>query len=196
MTTNGARRTRLASAVLAVTLSAGCSATSSSLDTATTGSVTASSAPRVQPISTPVPESSEAAANTTQPEQDPAGCLHADLPTTVAYTTIAGVDSNLTSVDVYPPNSSACNAPVVMWVHTHRRRDALTSHAPVPRTTPLRSSLICSTAHDTDSEPVDEFVETGAARLLGACPQLDADLVHDQGRHRLRQLQPGLLLEH
>ncbi len=117
MPANGKRRTRLGLTVLAVTLSAGCSATSAPLDTATTGSVTASSSPRDQPTSTPVPESPETTASTTQPEQDPTSCVHADLPTTVAYTIIAGVDSNLTSVDVYPPNSSACNAPVVMWVH-------------------------------------------------------------------------------
>ncbi len=79
--------------------------------------MTASTAPRDQSTSTPVPESSAAAASTTQPEQDPVGCVHAGLPTTVAYTAIPGVDANLTSVDVYTPNPSRCDAPVVMWVH-------------------------------------------------------------------------------
>ena len=61
----------------------------------------------------------------------------------------------------------------------------------VCRLSPSRSSLASSRAHDTDSEPVDEVVEASAAGHLGACPELDADLVHDQGRHRLRELQPG-----
>ena len=35
---------------------------------------------------------------------------------TVAYTSIAGVQANATSLDVYSP-ARACRAPVVMWVH-------------------------------------------------------------------------------
>lgn len=35
----------------------------------------------------------------------------------MAYTTIAGVDPNLTSLDIYQPETPECDAPVVMWVH-------------------------------------------------------------------------------
>lgn len=38
------------------------------------------------------------------------------LPTTVAYKTVAGVDPDLLSLDIYAP-ADAHNAPVVMWVH-------------------------------------------------------------------------------
>lgn len=44
-------------------------------------------------------------------------CREGELATTAAYTTIAGVDKNLTSLDIYPPSSVDCDAPVVMWVH-------------------------------------------------------------------------------
>ena len=47
----------------------------------------------------------------------PTNCREEGLDTTVAYTTIAGVDPNLTSLDIYQPLSSACDGPVVMWVH-------------------------------------------------------------------------------
>lgn len=43
-------------------------------------------------------------------------CGRPGLPLTVPYTTIAGVDANLTSLDIHPPEAS-CAAPVVMWVH-------------------------------------------------------------------------------
>jgi arylformamidase len=43
-------------------------------------------------------------------------CATSGLPMTVAYKTVAGVDRNLTSLDVYAPKT-ACKAPVVMWVH-------------------------------------------------------------------------------
>ncbi len=121
MSTERARRTRLGLAILAATLSAGCSQNSSSVDTTLTGSGSTSSPPLAQPIDTTVATSSHATAipmtSTTQPEPDPASCVPANLPTTVAYETIPGVDTNLTSVDVYPPASLGCDAPVVMWVH-------------------------------------------------------------------------------
>ncbi len=44
-------------------------------------------------------------------------CYQPGLDTTVAYAAIAGVDANLTSVDIYTPASARCNAPIVMWVH-------------------------------------------------------------------------------
>jgi arylformamidase len=94
-------------AILVVTLSTGCSARESSLSTTST-----------VPTEASAPESSPTTAtSTTQLGPGPARCEHADLPATVAYTTIPGVDTNLTSLDVYPPASSRCNAPVVMWVH-------------------------------------------------------------------------------
>jgi len=90
--------------VLAVTLLAGCTANTSSTASSTTVASTASS----QPPAT-------VATSTTRPE--PTKCSPADLPTTVAYRTIDGVDANLTSVDIYPPQSAGCSAPIVMWVH-------------------------------------------------------------------------------
>lgn len=45
-----------------------------------------------------------------------ASCAQPDLPATVAYARIDGVDPNLVSLDVHAP-SGACGAPVVMWVH-------------------------------------------------------------------------------
>jgi len=44
------------------------------------------------------------------------GCVSQARPTTVAYETIAGVDPDLTSLDIHAP-ASACGAPVVVWVH-------------------------------------------------------------------------------
>ncbi|MBI4932456.1 MAG: alpha/beta hydrolase [Actinobacteria bacterium] len=35
----------------------------------------------------------------------------------MAYRTIPGVDTDLTSIDIHPPASPVCDAPVVMWVH-------------------------------------------------------------------------------
>lgn len=46
-----------------------------------------------------------------------ANCRQGELATTVAYTTIAGVDQNLTSLDIHLPPSVQCDAPIVMWVH-------------------------------------------------------------------------------
>lgn len=43
-------------------------------------------------------------------------CATPGLATTVAYTTVPGVDANLTSLDIHAP-LGACTAPVVMWVH-------------------------------------------------------------------------------
>ena len=63
-----------------------------------------------QPAATPT-------TSTTGPEPAPTNCSPAGLPTTVAYRTIPGVDTNLTSVDIYPPATPGCNAPIVMWVH-------------------------------------------------------------------------------
>lgn len=46
-----------------------------------------------------------------------AACRTDGLATTVAYAEIAGVESNLTSLDIYQPASGSCGAPIVMWVH-------------------------------------------------------------------------------
>ena len=43
-------------------------------------------------------------------------CATAGPATTVVYRRIAGIDANLTSLDVHAP-AGACNAPVVVWVH-------------------------------------------------------------------------------
>jgi len=43
-------------------------------------------------------------------------CAQPDLPKTVAYKTVVGVDPNLLSLDIYLP-AAPCHAPVVMWVH-------------------------------------------------------------------------------
>jgi arylformamidase len=50
------------------------------------------------------------------PRSSSRNCAQPGLPTTVAYKSVAGVDSNLLSLDIYPPKHS-CDAPVVMWVH-------------------------------------------------------------------------------
>jgi acetyl esterase/lipase len=63
--------------------------------------------------------SSTGAASTSTPSSTASpthGCASQARPTTVAYETIAGVDPNLTSLDVHAP-ASACGAPVVVWVH-------------------------------------------------------------------------------
>jgi acetyl esterase/lipase len=63
--------------------------------------------------------SSTGAASTSSPSSTASpthGCASQARPTTVAYETIAGVDPNLTSLDVHAP-ASACGAPVVVWVH-------------------------------------------------------------------------------
>ncbi|MEQ1873866.1 MAG: alpha/beta hydrolase [Ilumatobacteraceae bacterium] len=57
------------------------------------------------------------ASSTTSTTTSIANCRDAGLATTVAYTTIAGVDENLTSLDIYQPPTVECDAPVVMWVH-------------------------------------------------------------------------------
>ncbi len=46
----------------------------------------------------------------------PKNCPTVGLPTTVAYETIAGVPTDLVSLDIHAP-AAKCNAPVVMWVH-------------------------------------------------------------------------------
>ena len=117
MTTHRTRRTRIGTAALAVALSAGCSATRASVDTASTGSVAVSSAPVASTFEASTQPSFEVGATTSPPEQDATGCMHVQAPTTVAYTTIPGIDSNLTSVDIYSPAAARCDAPVVMWVH-------------------------------------------------------------------------------
>lgn len=43
------------------------------------------------------------------------GCRRPDAPRTVAYRALAGVDANLTSLDLHPPRG--CDRPVVLWVH-------------------------------------------------------------------------------
>jgi acetyl esterase/lipase len=63
--------------------------------------------------------SSTGAASTSSPSSTASpthSCASQARPTTVAYETIAGVDPNLTSLDVHAP-ASACGAPVVVWVH-------------------------------------------------------------------------------
>ncbi len=88
--------------VLAFVLIAGCSGatTDASTDQAPT--------PRPTPATTTTTTATAPASN---------DCRQDDLETTVAYTTIAGVDPNLTSLDVYPPASVHHHAPVVIWVH-------------------------------------------------------------------------------
>jgi arylformamidase len=51
---------------------------------------------------------------TTKPAGGP--CAQPGLPTTVPYKALAGVDVNLTSLDVHAP-ADVCGAPVVVWVH-------------------------------------------------------------------------------
>ena len=53
---------------------------------------------------------------TSTPSKSGESCAHPNLPATAAYAEIAGVDPNLTSLDVHAPDN-ACGAPVVMWVH-------------------------------------------------------------------------------
>jgi Esterase/lipase len=43
-------------------------------------------------------------------------CATPGQATTVAYTTVPGIDANLTSLDIHAP-PGACTAPIVMWVH-------------------------------------------------------------------------------
>ena len=83
--------------VLALAVTAGC------------GSSSPGGAPTSPPSSAPSSTSSPGASTTR-------GCVSQARPTTVAYETIAGVDPNLTSLDVHAP-ASACGAPVVVWVH-------------------------------------------------------------------------------
>lgn len=86
----------LGTAVLAVALAAGCSGRSSSTDTS---------------------KSTASAPVSSSPVTPPAVCSPSDLPATVAYRTFPGVDTDLTSIDIYPPAPPGCTAPVVMWVH-------------------------------------------------------------------------------
>lgn len=55
--------------------------------------------------------------STTNTTTTVANCREDGLPTTVVYTTIADVDPNLTSLDIYQPLSPACDTAIVMWVH-------------------------------------------------------------------------------
>lgn len=47
----------------------------------------------------------------------PPNCPTSGLPTTVAYRTLPGVATNLTSLDIHAPATSTCAKPVVLWVH-------------------------------------------------------------------------------
>lgn len=107
--------------MLAVALVAGCSGRTSSTDSATSEvSAPAESSLVTPPIDAPVVPSQSTATPTTSatsPEAASTDCSPAGLATTVAYRTFPGVDTELTSIDIYPPASPGCDAPVVMWVH-------------------------------------------------------------------------------
>ena len=93
----GRRRTlRVTTTMLALTLMAGCAGGVSSPATSSMTAPTTSTNP---------PET------TTIDCSPPAGL------TTVAYRTVPGFDTDLTSLDIHVPASAGCDAPVVMWVH-------------------------------------------------------------------------------
>ena len=108
MSTNGARATPVGCFLLALTLTVGCSSTDASSPSTTTSNAGSSTT-----------EGSTTEGSTTEPAGSTTveNCRRGDLPSTVAYDTIAGVDPNLLSLDVYPPSTAACDAPIVMWVH-------------------------------------------------------------------------------
>ena len=108
MSTNGARATPVGCFLLALTLTVGCSSTDASSPSTTTSNAGSSTT-----------EGSTTEGSTTEPAGSTtvSNCRRGDLPSTVAYDTIAGVDPNLLSLDVYPPSTAACDAPIVMWVH-------------------------------------------------------------------------------
>lgn len=107
--------------MLALTLMTGCAGGTSSTDTAMSTAVAPSSSARLAPPgdATVAPPQSTTTPTTSTTDPDPAatGCSPSGRPTTVAYRTIPGFDTDLTSIDIYPPPSTRCDAPVVMWVH-------------------------------------------------------------------------------
>jgi arylformamidase len=93
--------------VLAGTLMAGCAGTGTS----------SLVAPPIDAQVVPSPSTARRTTSPNTPELASPDCSPSDLPTTVAYRTFPGVDTDLTSIDIYPPASPGCDAPVVMWVH-------------------------------------------------------------------------------
>jgi arylformamidase len=94
------RTLTMTTTMLALTLLVGCAGGVSSPATSTT------TAPSTTPTT-----------STTPPETTPTECSPAEGPTTVAYRTVPGFDTDLTSLDIHLPASAECDAPVVMWVH-------------------------------------------------------------------------------
>lgn len=74
------------------------------------------SRPTAQAVSTTTRPPSTSTSRPARSSTTGASCAQEGLPTTVAYETVEGVARNLTSLDVHAP-TSACGAPVVMWVH-------------------------------------------------------------------------------